>query len=301
MNRLMMIASIGALAGAAAGQTTVRYDRASFDRWNYPFNATPETRDVASTFGAGFTPGVFDDRDGQVVTTFVTAGDFQPGLGVGGYQISSATLTATIDPRFGGVFEYDPTVDSYRSHLLPTDADWVPDADAGRPIEVFGTAFRNGLNPFAFHDPALPFAFGDPTLEDVRNGYAAGFVGGSLVDVSNHVRDGFEATPFGVGQANLNPGDLVPGDTTFSFELDVTDPNIQAYLAQSLNAGVVSLSITSLHTAVQGGPAQFPGFYTNETFFPNAQPFTLTLTATPAPAGVALLGLGGLAAARRRR
>lgn len=301
MNRMMMIAAVGALAGTAAAQTTVQYNGATFDRWNYPFNGSPETRDVASTFSPGFTPGVFDDRDAQVVTTFVTGNDFQPGLGVGAYQISRATLTATIDPRFGGVFAYDPTADSYRSHLLPSDPDWVPDTDAGRAIELFGTAFRNGLNPFAFHNPATPFAFADPTLEGVRNAYAAGFVGGSLVDVSNNVRDRFEASPFAVGQANLNPGDLVPGDTTFTFEIDVNDPNIQAYLAQSLNAGVVSFSITSLHLTTQGGPAEYPGFYTNESFFPDALPFSLEITATPAPAGVALLGMGGLSAVRRRR
>lgn len=267
------------LAAAASAQTTVSYTAPTFDRWNYPFNFTPGVRTAASTFSSGIVPGQFDDRDAQFLNSFITAGDFAPGLGAASYLITSATATATL---VGGTFDYSSTF-----------------AEGGS-IDLFGTGFRNGLNAFAYGDN-FAFSFSDPTLEGVRNAYATDNAGGSLRDVSNNTRDGFVPTPFAVGQiVGETSGTTVTGSGQLvEFTLDLSNPDVVSYLQNALNQGIVSLSVTSTHTAAQGGPIVFPVFGTNE----GGAPVTLDLTVeiVPAPASAALLGLGTLAGLRRRR
>lgn len=291
-----------AMSASALAQT-VSYSAPTWDRWNYPFNGTVGTRDVALTFGSGFVPGAFDDRDAQFLNTFVTAGDIQPGLGASRYVVTSARFTVTIDPRFGDLVEYDPTYDSFGTYREPFEDGYTPDTDAGRPVELYATGFRNGLNAFAYND-SMAFAFGDPTLEGVRNAFAAQVDAvGNLSDVSNNVRDGFDTSPLAIGHiAGLNAGDLIPAYATLVFDINVAYAGIQAWLAQSLDLGAVALTVSSMHPAAQGGDVTYPGFFTNESFFPDAQAATLELTyeIVPAPASLALLGLGGLIARRRR-
>ncbi len=267
------------LAAGASAQTTHTFDSPTFDRWNYPFNTTPGVRTAASTFSSGFVPGMFDDRDAQFLNSFITAGDVAPALGASNYIITSATATATIT---GGEFSYDNVYNE------------------GASIDLFGTGFRGGLNAFAYGD-SFTYGFGDPTSEDIRNAYATDYAGGVSRDVSNNIRDGFTPTPFAVGNIiGEVPGTTVTGSGQIvEFTFDLNNPDVVSYLQESLNDGIVSLSVTSLHVAAQSGPLVFPVFGTNE----NGTPMTLDLEVKviPAPASAALLGLGGIAAIRRRR
>lgn len=306
MNRASLIAAVLVAAGAAVGQT-VSYDSPTFDRWNYPFNGTPGSRDVATTFYSGFVPDLFDDRDAQFLNTFVTAGDVATGLGAQNYVITSARFTVTLDPRFAGILAYDNTSDGFNTYREAFQGG-MTDTDAGRPVELYGTGFRNGLNAFSYND-AQAFAFGDPTLEGVRNAFAADVSPeGNLRDVSNNIRDGFETNPFAVGQVEgLNPGDTIGAGATFVFEINVADAGIQQYLAAGLDFGAIALTVSSLHPAAEqgggGGEVTFPGFMTNESFFPDAQAATLEFTyeVIPAPGASALLAAACLAGLRRRR
>ncbi|HED53544.1 MAG TPA: hypothetical protein ENJ00_05015 [Phycisphaerales bacterium] len=267
------------VAAPAAGQN-VTYDHPTFDRWNYPFNTSVPlgSREAATTFSSGLIPGMFDDRDAQFLNSFVTAGDITPGLGASNYIITSATATATL---IGGEFFYDNVYHE------------------GGSIDLFGTGFRNGLNAFAYGDD-FAWGFGDPTSEDLRNAYATDNLGGSRRDVSNNVRDGFTPTPFAVGTIiGETPGSTVTGSgQTVEFNLDLSNPDVVSYLQDSLDLGIVSLSVTSLHVAQQGGPLVFPVFGTNE----GGNPMTLNLSVTvvPAPASLAVLGFAGVCTSRRR-
>lgn len=294
---LALAASVPALADS------VYFNAPTWDRWNYPFNGTPGSRDVASTFSTGYVPNMFDDKDAQFLNTFITAGHIAPHMGASNYVITSARFTVTLDPRFGGVLAYDPTYDSYGTYRESFQPGFTPDTDAGRPIELYATGFRNGLNPFAYGDN-MAFSFGDPTAEGVRNAYAADVDAvGNLSDASNNVRDGFDTNPLAIGQiAGLNAGDMIPGYATLVFDINVGHAGIHAWLAQSLNSGALALTVASMHVAVQGGPVTYPGFFTNESFFPDGQAATLEITyrIIPAPASLALFGLGGLALRRRR-
>lgn len=278
--RPLILASLGCVtAGVCSAQTPVSFDSPTFDRWNYPFNFTPGARTAASTFSSGFIPGQFDDLDAQFLNSFITASQIAPGMGAGNYIITSATATATLT---GGEFAYSDTF------------------AVGASIDLFGTGFRNGLNAFAYGD-SFAFSFSDPTLEGVRNAYATDNAGGSLRDVSNFIRDGFTPTPFAVGQiVGETTGTTVIGaGQTVEFTFDLGNADVVSYLQNALNQGIVSLSLTSAHEAAQGGPLSYPVFGTNE----GGAPMTLDLTVeiVPAPTTMALLGIGGLAAMRRRR
>lgn len=294
-------AATAATAGGVACGQTVHYPVPTFDRWNYPFNSQGGAGTEALVFGVLGALGVgqFDDRDGQFLTAWSTAGNFAPGLGAANYEIISARVTATIDPRFGNAFAYDPTADSYRTFLDPSDPDYVADGDVGRPIELFGTGYRNGFTAASFGENG-PFAFGNPTAEGVRNAYARDLTG---VDASNNVRDRFEATAMAIGQAPVAPGALVPGASAIAFDLDVSNPAIEAYIQGGLNSGTLSFTISSLHDGAFGGPPTFPGFMTKESSQLPVMPATLDLTVRviPAPGTLAVLAFAGSTLLRRRR
>ena len=297
-----------------AGGITISTE-ADYDRWMYPFNATPGTRSTMSTFGAVGSPP-FDDRDGQAHVGFDTATAGVPSLlPKNNYQINSVKVSVTHSTT-GGALVYDDTYDSYQTYNGT-----LADTDAGRPIELHGLGFRNGFGELeiGFGPPNTPpgfketdaFAFADPTLEDVRNVFA---MSSSGLEVSNNVSDGFESDPWAVGQAvGLLPGDTVveavPGTspgTTFEFLVNLSDPLIVEYLQTGLQDGLLGFAITSLHAAAQPpNPTTSPNFYTTDSFNPEAVAPSLMLDVTivpePGTAGLLCLGLAGMACGGRRR
>lgn len=277
----MRIGLVCAVVAGVSGVASAQSFGVTFDRWNYPFNFTPGVRTVASTFSSGFVPDAFDDRDAQFLNSFITAGQILAGQGASNYEIVSARMTTTL---VGGEFDYS---DTYQE---------------GGSIDLFGTGFRNGLNAFAYGDD-FAFAFGDPSLEGVRNAYATDNQGGSRRDVSNNIRDGFTPSAFAIGQiVGETSGTTVIGSgQDVIFDLDLGNADVVSYLQASLNEGIVSLSLTSLHLApTQGqGDVTFPAFGTSEDGL--GATLVLDVRVVPAPGSAAVLGGLGLLGARRRR
>jgi len=271
MTCLACLAGASLAAAAPAGTTLLDIRTPTLDRWMYPFNGTPGTRSSASTFsvlGSEEFETVFDNRDAQFLVGFDTGALVEPGLGPARYQIHSARLIATISD--GGSFPYDPTYDAFTTYLPAEDPDFTSDDTPGRPIELYGVGFRNGFTAATFleNSPFGPSQFG----QGVRNAFATDYAGGSARDVSNNVRDRFDPTPFAIGQTlDAAPGQIVPTDAVFTFDLDLNNPDVVEYLRQALDGGRLRLAITSLHPA-EGGPGggeggQFPIFYTKENKF----------------------------------
>ncbi|TVQ31195.1 MAG: hypothetical protein EA376_09995 [Phycisphaeraceae bacterium] len=259
-----------AAAAAAAGSITIDMRTPTLDRWMYPFNGSPGTRPNASTFtalGSEEFEDVFDNRDAQFLVGFDTGALVEPGLGPARYQIHSARLIATISD--GGIFPYDPTYDTFTTYLPAEDPDFTPDDTPGRPIELYGVGFRNGFTAATFLENS---PFGQQFGQGLRNAFATDVKDGVPRDVSNNVRDRFDPTPFAIGQTlNAAPGQIVPTDAVFNFDLDLNNPDVVAYLQAAMNDGRLRLLITSLHPA-EGGPGggeggQFPIFYTKENKF----------------------------------
>lgn len=266
----------------AMGQpVSVSFQGPTLDRWVYPFNTAPGYRDAASVFGSigqenSFPPLSFDQRDAQLLVGFDLRLQVPTGMGVCGYEVTSAVLTLTT--ATDGAFRYDPTYDAYTTYP-------AGDSDTGRPVEVYGAAYRGGWQscdvdavpannafPCYFEGTQTLAAppFGPSISADVRHVYPSDFAGGVARDVSNNVRDGFDPVPFAIGQiGGLAVGATVAVDTDMRFALNVADPAVQRYLREAANSGRLRLLVTSLQSAATGGgggpgTGSFAAFYCKE-------------------------------------
>lgn len=267
-----VVAALVAAASFAHGQV-FEFQAAApdEDRWNYPFAPTPGTEFEAATFGATLVPG-FDDYDGQAIVGWDTATAIPAGLGEDQYHVVRAVVRIRVanDRRF----TYDPTFDSFTTFLPEDDALFTPDADAGRPIELWGVGYRFPMTLETWTETS-PFGGAPvvPPAEDARFAFAS-FVDllGADVNVSRRVRQRFDADPFAIGTANVTPGDLVPADTEFTLEVDLCKGGSELYITRGLNAGVVRFTVASLAPATGGpggGTGNYPRWYMREN--PTAQ------------------------------
>ena len=241
------------------GSSEYVFEPPTFDRWNYGFNTAPGTRSVGSTFSAYGSGYDFDDRDGQVLLGFATGDAIAPGQATASYDVTSCTVEIMLA---SDDIPYDPTLDAWESHVEGGG----DDVDSGRPVVISGAAFRGEWTAWTFGETG---EFGDAMSSGVRNCYAIDFdQTGEARDISNSISDGFDPSTWAVGVVDdVTPGDLIPPMSTITFNLDVSDPDVQCYLRRALADGLVDLVITSLHPASEpgsGGPANYPDWVLKE-------------------------------------
>jgi hypothetical protein len=243
--------------GDGTGPFTAQALEPTGDRWMYPSNSTPGTRITASTFS--FLPFTgADDRFGQFVIGFNTAAMGIPtGLGPENYEIHHLVLTAVYasnDP-----LPYDPSEDPLTSlGAAPSTAD----PDAGRPLELHGTGFRNGFNALSFVETS---PYGN------RNAFALGFdENGVAQDLTNNVTRGIPGSPWATGSITtsqgqaLLPGEIIPAYSQVSFTIRPASPEITRYLQQGLHQGILWFTLSSFHPVTGPGSSGFPTFFTKE-------------------------------------
>ncbi len=277
---LLLIPLFGATGPAAHAQVFSATTDATLDRWMYPFNGTPGTRLSASTFGAPRLEG-FDDYDAQFIVGFRTDADVPAGQAPSAYRVISAKVYAVVSND--GQFLFDPTYDNQNTYQNQVGAypGLVPDSDPGRPVTMWGLGYREGYS-LANWGETSPFGFNPtvPPAQEARTAFIATFdANGSASDASNHLKAEIDLTPAAIGRTDtVTPGDPVPADTEFVFEVNLCDPGVRAYLTQSLSAGELRFAIACLHPA-DGGPdggsgdVTYPVWYTREN--PIAQIFGL--------------------------
>ncbi|MDX2177042.1 MAG: hypothetical protein SF028_11295 [Candidatus Sumerlaeia bacterium] len=219
----------------------------SDDQWQYPFNATPGTRTSASLFtsppGAGF-----DYRDGMMIVRWRIPADpsspdhITPGLPPAAYRIEGATATLW---HSSGSFNWDtrsPAINPF-----------------GEPfrLEVFGMGVLPGgsftAETWTETTPisaATPF----PPVRP-RNPYP---VGGNLANPTQNVSNTQGATVWGLGEPTYGvdsgeyfPGSAAPFPFPVEFDLDLSNPNILAYLQRGLSEGRIELVFASTAAAEQ--------------------------------------------------
>jgi hypothetical protein len=238
----------------------------TIERWMYAHNAAPCDRPAGSVFGTlGDEAGV-DTRHAQHLVGWDTAMLVPTNRGPARYLVRRCRVTLTINR--GNLFTYDPTQDDFRTYFETNHPAHLPDTDAGRPIELFGVSFRNGFDATSF-DQCAPFGTNAPGQ---RNAFASGWsTNGVLVDVSNHVGKTneafprFEVAPFAIGQTtNAAPGELVPAGAKITFDLNLSDPLVLAYLQTALESGRLRLMVSGLHVSGgQFGQPSYPDFATH--------------------------------------
>ena len=282
---------------------------ASFDRWNYPFNASPGSRLTGTTFGA---VGIedFDDHDAQILVGFDTAD-----AGVPAQNIEITSLTVQLTTSTDQAFQLDPSYDAISTYIDP-----ATDSDPGRPVELYGIGFRNGFffpafgptipGPIAFEEGEA-YVFGNPVAESVRNAFMTDGVRtaeGGLRDSSNNVEEGYDLAPWAVGSVSgLAAGDLVPVDSALTFEVDLSNPQVAAYVQSGIENGGLFFSVVSMHDSTLGSDIGIPSFYLGDPNLPDLDlpvaQLSLNYEVVPEPwAGYGLLtGVVMLAATRKRR
>lgn len=256
--------AVATAVATAESPIQVTYSVPTADRWNYPFNPTPGIRATASVFGNEPGSPLFDNRDGQMIVAWSTAGDIPTGLALDAYQVLSVRVTVEFATDLA--LAYDPTVDGWQTFLPPSDPNFVEDDDAGQPVELFGTGFRNGFSLATWIETS-PYAPPGVSLllPGIRNAYALGFENGEAVDVSSHVREQFTPTPFAVGTIEgLKPGELIPLGSRMTLDVNFGDPQVLEYVREGLQAGTLNFTIASLAKVVEQG-AVFPAFYCKES------------------------------------
>ena len=264
---LIALAGVAPVCLAQSQIIDVQYNTTTLDRWNYPFNGSPGSRLSASTFGAVLLEG-FDDHDAQFVIGFDTDADVPAGLEAGQYRVLSATVTITNSN--GGVFRYDPTYDTFDTYRFLDDS---LDTDPGRPVHLWAVGYRNGFDQSSWGEYTT---FGGPPsvepVQESRNAFGVYFPDAlsAPVEISNNLKQWFDPTPMAIAQTDaVAPGQLVPADTEFSFEVDLCQPGIKNYLAQGLSLGEARFAVSSLHAANGGkgggtGDVLYPFWYTRE-------------------------------------
>lgn len=272
---------LGILAQALGGEFSITPPAPSMDRWVYPFGDFLGDRSVAPSF-ASFDPR-FDTRDAQYLMGWNTDTQVSTNAGPTRYLLRRARVE--LRNSVNNAFIYDATFDPYLTYAT-NQPGYVPDADPGRPVELYGAGFRNGFTSATFLENS-PYGRINPINSanisiGTRNAFAAMFGDqGQLVDVSNNVGQAnpewtqppFEVRPWAVGTTtNVPPGELVPEDAVFTFDLDLKDPQIVGYLQSALHEGRLRLILASLSPANQvtpggtggGGAGAYPQWATRE-------------------------------------
>lgn len=255
----------------SAQGATASFGAPAMDKWMY--GNVPGTyggqRDVAPVFAT--LNSADEDRMGTFLMGFSTNPSIPTGRGAGNYLIQSITLRLTVSGD--ETFLYDSTYDSYRNYLLSNAQDYEADPDAGHPIELYGVGLRNGYTELSgaisgtvdhrFHENS---PYGPPGVY-TRNAFPLSFgAGGTEIDVSDNVSEAFDSSPWAIGLTQeVDPGDAVPAFTEFTFQLDVSNSYVLAYVQEGLNSGMLGLMISTLHPAFgQVGPQTYPIFFTGE-------------------------------------
>lgn len=253
------------------------------DKWMYPFEfGTGGTRPVAPTF-ASFDPR-FDTRDAEFLLGWDTTNAIPAGAPPSRYRLTRATVRVAVAADL--TFLYDPTYDAIRTYFPTNDPNRLPDADTGRPVEMYGVGFRGGFTSATYLENSSFGPVGAFTSNTIsigtRNAFAALHdTNGVLVDIANHVGQlnvnwtnaPFDVKPWAIGvTTNAQPGQFVPIDSVFAFDLDLADPLVAGHLARSLSEGRLRLMLSSLSPAQQitpggtglGGLGSYPQWATRE-------------------------------------
>ena len=206
-----------------------------------------------------------DSRLSQFLVGWDTAQAVPTNRPVSHYLISSLGVKVVV--ANGNNTPYDPTHDALETYFSTNHSAWVPDADPGRPVELFGIGFRNGYSLIDFEQCS---DFGS-TGPGTANAFAVSWTSNGLpVDVGSNVGKTneqftpFETWPFAVGQTtNTTPGGILPTAAILSFELNLRDPFVIGYLQRSLQSGRLDLMVSSLHqVSGQFGAEPYPSLAT---------------------------------------
>ena len=281
----ILLTTLGTVVAShiAIGQTvTTNGIPAVVERGTYHNYFNCQNAGYATFANFGDTSGA-DSRLGQFLVGWDTAAFVPANQPVTRYLIRACRATVAISD--GNQVIYDPTHDALATYFDTNNPARLEDADAGRPIELFGVAFRNGYGATNFLQcsPAGNGSVGSNNVFAIcwtTNGTSRDV--GNNVGKTNAAYAPFETWPFAVAQtAGAAPGENLNPNDRMTFDLNLADPFLVGYLRRALQKGRLNLMVSSLHqSSGQFGSEPYPAFATrfNEAFLD--APTTLDLDVT---------------------
>jgi hypothetical protein len=270
--------SIAAILAAACAAPTALgvaffWPAPDLDSRTYPFvgQRSQASEPVFGQYNIASFVGSFDNRDSQIQIAYDTDSPCLPAsLPQGAYEIVSVTLRLTV-ASVVGTPRYDPTQDDQTTYPIVGRAP-VADTDLGRPVELFGAAFRNGYTGFEFGPAPIagaplfgesgegygPSSFG----QGIRHVFPTDYAGQLDRDVSNNLDEpnagaaAFNALPFAIGTTTLAPGAPITPGTVFTFTITPgpggTPTNATRYIQRALSQGQLGFVLATLLPASGG-------------------------------------------------
>lgn len=305
-NRLRALAiGYAVLLSAAVGRgEVVSWGEPAIDTWAYTNGFGGGFRDLTPSFSGAF----LDEEDtgflengsggparlGSMLMAFETLDQIDAGNEPHRYAIRSATVTVRLQASSGGALPYSTQPVTPTSLLAEATTGGIT---TQKPFELFGVGFRNGYDGFALGLDQSGVRFSESSSTYAASGYsvfpAATDSAGSLIDVANNLTGGFSATetdshtdpfaasPWAIGEVDVVEGAILPANTTVSFDINLSQPGVNAYLQRSLAGGTVGFFLSSLHPAGQfgSGGGAYPQWYVKEAVgaFAGAEAPTLSL------------------------
>ena len=270
------------------------WTQSDLDSWVYINGSAAGTRPWGPSFTGGldldpetsqFEPRTADEpaRLGSALVAFETLDQVTPGLLPEQYQIQSVRVTARVDDGTTGSLLYETEPATPASYLADFQGSGV---GAQQAFELFGVGFREDFEGFALGDNQTGMRFSEATFP--HSGEGGSYVvyptigddanPGQYVDVSNNITGGFSETapgnvtdpffaqPWAIGAADLSVGEAIPENTTFTFDVDLAQPGVEAYVQQGLAHGTLGFFISSLHPTTELGAAgAYPQWFLRES------------------------------------
>lgn len=235
-------------------------------------------------------------RLGAMLVAFETSETIDVGLDPSLYSISSVTLTARVQNGTNGSLIYTDQPITPAGLLADALGSGITEQ---LPLELFGVGFRYGFEGFDLGGNAGTTLFNEstftgsypvhPVIGDGSGGYRDvlnNITGGASATEAGGQTSPFTATPWAIGTAGLSNGQVVPDDTTVTFNLDLAEAGVLSYVQNSLSEGSLGFFLSSMHLAENpnsgSGFPIYPQWYAKEAvgLFPNAEAATLSVEYT---------------------
>ena len=234
-------------------QIDYSFNSPSDDRWQYPFNGTPGTRNSISLFA-------LDDESTSIPTTF----NYRDGVGL--FRWDTSQITAGLDPS-----QYQ--FDAVRVTIWHNAGEYVWDTRTSDTIELFGMGNNDAATSADFTldtwtETSVFYGGNGVTTGTQRNPHPLNI---DDLATTQNVEDLVDAIPwatgdpvYGTGSGEYLPNTNVAERFPIHFTLNIANARVKRYIQDELSTGRMSFVISTNVPAAGQSASGFPSIVTKE-------------------------------------